>query len=117
MPETRHEVSPFHEETRPPEIRPVPHDRLSAEISTALSSEYRDRYGIEIPECGDPTLAFAKSRARHSSSCSTPPPTNRHQPCSDEPARTRIDRAVESQVDRREYSLQLSREGRALYQA
>jgi DNA-binding MarR family transcriptional regulator len=93
-------------------------NRLSAEISTALSGEYRDRYGIDIPEWRViATLGF------------------REQPCtaqyvvhSTRTHKSTISRAVtsllekglierlESAVDRREYSLQLSREGKALYQ-
>ncbi|WP_315838128.1 MarR family winged helix-turn-helix transcriptional regulator [Bradyrhizobium prioriisuperbiae] len=93
-------------------------NRLSAEISTALSSEYRDRYGIEIPEWRViATLGFregpctAQFIVQH---------TSTHKSTISRAVTSLLERGlierVESQVDRREYSLQLSREGKAMYQ-
>ncbi len=92
-------------------------NRLAAEISTALSSEYRDRYGIEIPEWRViATLGFREG-----------PCTAQYIVQSTRTHKSTISRAVtgllergliervESPADRREYSLQLSREGKTLY--
>ncbi len=94
-------------------------NRLAAEISTALSSEYRDRYGIEIPEWRViATLGFREG-----------PCTAQHIVESTKTHKSTISRAVtnlmkrglierlENTLDRREYSLQLSRDGQTLYQA
>ncbi len=84
-------------------------NRLAAEISTALSSEYRDRYGIEIPEWRViATLGFREG-----------PCTAQYIVQSTRTHKSTISRAVtgllergliervESPADRREYSLQL----------
>lgn len=93
-------------------------NRLAAEISTALSSEYRDRYGIEIPEW----------RVIATLGCRDAPCTAQYIVQSTRTHKSTISRAVtgllergliervESPHDRREYSLQLSREGETLYQ-
>ncbi len=93
-------------------------NRLSAEISMALSSEYRDRYGLDIPEW----------RVIATLGCREQPCTAQYIVHSTRTHKSTISRAVtnllqkgliervESAADRREYSLQLSRDGKALYQ-
>lgn len=92
-------------------------NRLSAEISTALSSEYRDRYGIEIPEWR--VLATLGFREEPCTAQFIVQHTSTHKSTISRAVTSLLDRGlierVESQVDRREYSLQLSREGKALY--
>jgi len=93
-------------------------NRLAAEISQALSSEYRDRYGMDIPEWrviatlgfrGVPCTAqsIVDSTRTHKSTIS--------RAVASLMARGLIER-VENPADRRENSLQLSREGKVLYQ-
>jgi DNA-binding MarR family transcriptional regulator len=93
-------------------------NRLAAEISQALSSEYRDRYGIDIPEWrviatlgfrGVPCTAqsIVDSTRTHKSTIS--------RAVASLMARGLIER-VENPLDRRENSLQLSREGKELYE-
>jgi len=93
-------------------------NRLAAEISQALSSEYRDRYGIDIPEWrviatlgfrGAPCTAqsIVESTRTHKSTIS--------RAVASLMARGLIER-VENPADRRENSLQLSRDGKVLYQ-
>jgi DNA-binding MarR family transcriptional regulator len=93
-------------------------NRLAAEISTALSREYRERYGIEIPEWRViATLGFREEPCTaqyivHS--------TKTHKSTISRAVSNLLERGlierVESPTDRREYSLQLSREGKTLYQ-
>ena len=93
-------------------------NRLSAEISTALSSEYRDRYGIEIPEWR--VIATLGFREEPCTAQFIVQHTSTHKSTISRAVTSLLERGlierVESQVDRREYSLQLSREGRAMYQ-
>lgn len=93
-------------------------NRLSAEISTALSSEYRDRYGIEIPEWR--VIATLGFREEPCTAQFIVQHTSTHKSTISRAVTSLLERGlierVESQVDRREYSLQLSREGKAMYQ-
>ncbi len=93
-------------------------NRLSAEISTALSSEYRDRYGIEVPEWR--VLATLGFREEPCTAQFIVQHTSTHKSTISRAVTSLLERGlierVESQVDRREYGLQLSREGKALYQ-
>jgi DNA-binding MarR family transcriptional regulator len=93
-------------------------NRLAAEVSTALSSEYRERHGLDIPEWRVlATLGF------------------RHEPCSAQyiahctrTHKSTISRAVtallerqligrvENADDRREFALAMTRKGQALYE-
>jgi DNA-binding MarR family transcriptional regulator len=93
-------------------------NRLAAEVSAALASEYRERYGLDIPEWRVlATLGF------------------RHEPCSAQYVahctrthKSTISRAVTALLqrrliervanadDRREFRLRLSRKGKALYE-
>lgn len=93
-------------------------NRLAAEISTALSSEYRDRYGIDIPEWRViATLGFRDAPCTAQSIVLS---TRTHKSTISRAVTSLLERGlierVESATDRREYSLQLSREGRTLYQ-
>jgi DNA-binding MarR family transcriptional regulator len=93
-------------------------NRLAAEISTALSSEYRDRYGIDIPEWR--VIATLGFREQPCSAQYIVQSTRTHKSTISRAVTSLLRRGlierVESPVDRREYNLQLSREGRSLYQ-
>ena len=93
-------------------------NRLAAEVSAALSGEYQQRYGLDIPEWRVlATLGFRDDAcsAQHIAHC-----TRTH--------KSSISRAVtalmtwqlvervENEDDRREYRLRLTRKGKALYQ-
>jgi DNA-binding MarR family transcriptional regulator len=92
-------------------------NRLSAEISTALSSEYRDLYGIEVPEWR--VIATLGFREEPCTAQYVVQSTRTHKSTISRAVTSLLERGlierIESPVDRREYSLQLSREGRALY--
>jgi DNA-binding MarR family transcriptional regulator len=93
-------------------------NRLAAEISTALSSEYRDRYGIEIPEWR--VIATLGFREQPCSAQYIVQNTRTHKSTVSRAVTALLQRGlierVESPIDRREYNLQLSREGKSLYQ-
>jgi DNA-binding MarR family transcriptional regulator len=93
-------------------------NRLAAEVSSALAAEYQDRHGLDIPAWRVlATLGFRKEAcsAQFISQC-----TRTH--------KSTISRAVtallhdgliervENEADRREFRLQLTRKGRALYE-
>lgn len=93
-------------------------NRLAAEISQALSSEYRDRYDIDIPEWR--VIATLGFRGAPCTAQSVVESTRTHKSTISRAvaslmARDLIER-VENPADRREFSLQLSREGGVLYQ-
>jgi len=93
-------------------------NRLAAEISTALSSEYRDRYGIEVPEWR--VLATLGYREGPCTAQSIVQSTRTHKSTISRAvtgllARGLIER-VENPDDRREYALQLSAAGRTRYE-
>lgn len=92
-------------------------NRLAAEISQALSSEYRDRYDIDIPEWR--VIATLGFRGAPCTAQSVVESTRTHKSTISRAvaslmARGLIER-VENPADRREFSLQLSREGNVLY--
>ncbi len=93
-------------------------NRLAAEISTALSSEYRDRYGIEIPEWR--VIATLGFRDVPCTAQYIVQSTRTHKSTISRAVTSLLDlgliERIESPLDRREYSLQLSGEGKALYQ-
>jgi DNA-binding MarR family transcriptional regulator len=93
-------------------------NRLAAEISQALSSEYRDRYGIDIPEWR--VIATLGFRGAPCSAQSIVDSTRTHKSTISRAVASLIARGlierVENPADRRENSLQLSREGKTLYQ-
>ena len=94
-------------------------NRLSAEISTALSREYRDRYSIEIPEWR--VLATLGFRGAPCTAQSVVESTRTHKSTISRAVASLLERGlierVENPEDRRENSLQLSREGKAFYQS
>jgi DNA-binding MarR family transcriptional regulator len=93
-------------------------NRLAAEISTALSGEYRDRYGIDIPEWR--VIATLGFRAAPCTAQSIVQSTRTHKSTISRAVGSLLERGlierVENPADRREQSLQLSRDGKALYE-
>jgi len=92
-------------------------NRLSAEVSAALSVEYRERYGLDIPEWRVlATLGFreAACTAQYISHC-----TRTHKSTISRAVtalmRRKIVERVENENDRREFALQLTPKGRLLY--
>jgi DNA-binding MarR family transcriptional regulator len=92
-------------------------NRLAAEVSTALSIEYRERYGLDIPEWRVlATLGFCEGpcTARYISHC-----TRTHKSTISRAVTTLLRRKIIERVanvnDRREFALQLTAKGRALY--
>lgn len=93
-------------------------NRLAAEVSAELSSEYRDRYGLDIPEWRVmATLGFqdAACSAQYISHC-----TRTHKSTISRAVTTLLKRRLIERVangdDRREFKLRLSAKGRALYE-
>ena len=93
-------------------------NRLAAEVSAALSVEYRERYGLDIPEWRVlATLGFreAACTAQYISQC-----TRTHKSTISRAVTTLMRQQVIERVanadDRREFALQLTRKGRALYE-
>lgn len=92
-------------------------NRLSAEVSAALSEEYRVRYGLEIPEWRVlATLGFGNA------SCSAQfivESTRTHKSTISRAVTNLLARGllerIESSDDRRAYELKLSRAGRKLF--
>jgi DNA-binding MarR family transcriptional regulator len=93
-------------------------NRLAAEVSAALSSEYRERYGLDIPEWRVlATLGFRNEAcsAQYISHC-----TRTHKSTISRAVTTLMERRlierVENADDRREFNLRLTRKGQALYE-
>ena len=93
-------------------------NRLSAEVSAALSSEYRSRYGLDIPEWRVlATLGFRNDAcsAQYISDC-----TRTHKSTISRAVTALMERQiverVENEADRREFRLRLTRKGRLLYE-
>ena len=93
-------------------------NRLGAEVSAALSSEYRTRYGLDIPEWRVmATLGFRDEAcsAQYISQC-----TRTHKSTISRAVTSLLGRAllerVENADDRREFRLRLTHKGRALYE-
>jgi DNA-binding MarR family transcriptional regulator len=93
-------------------------NRLAAEVSAALSVEYRARYGLDIPEWRVlATLGFREGActAQYISHC-----TRTHKSTISRAVTTLLRRKIIERVanenDRREFALQLTPKGRALYQ-
>ena len=92
--------------------------RLAAEVSTALADEYRDRYGLDIPEWRViATLGFreAPCSAQFISQC-----TRTHKSTISRAVTSLLERGVIERVenadDRREFSLRMTRKGSRLYE-
>ena len=92
-------------------------NRLAAEVSTALSSEYQARYGLDIPEWRVlATLGFRKEAcsAQYISQC-----TRTHKSTISRAVTALLERELIERVanedDRREFRLRMTRKGKALY--
>ena len=93
-------------------------NRLAAEVSNALSTEYQARYGLDIPGWRVlATLGFRKEpcSAQYVAEC-----TRTHKSTISRAVtalmRRQIVERVENENDRREFRLRLTRKGRALYE-
>ena len=93
-------------------------NRLAAEVSAALASEYRERYGLDIPEWRVlATLGFRNEAcsAQYIAHC-----TRTHKSTISRAVTTLLQRQlierVENEDDRREFRLRMTRKGSALYQ-
>jgi DNA-binding MarR family transcriptional regulator len=93
-------------------------NRLAAEVSSALSVEYRERYGLDIPEWRVlATLGFRSDAcsAQYISHCTRTHKSTISRAVTALMARQLIER-IENTQDRREFKLRLTRKGAALYQ-
>jgi DNA-binding MarR family transcriptional regulator len=93
-------------------------NRLAAEVSAALSGEYHERYGLDIPEWRVlATLGFRNDAcsAQYIAHC-----TRTHKSTISRAVTTLMQRQlverVENEDDRREFRLRMTRKGRALYE-
>jgi DNA-binding MarR family transcriptional regulator len=93
-------------------------NRLAAEVSAALSSEYQERYGLDIPEWRVlATLGFRNDAcsAQYIAHC-----TRTHKSTISRAVTTLMKRQlverVENADDRREFALRMTRKGKALYE-
>ena len=93
-------------------------NRLAAEVSMALSGEYQERYGLDIPEWRVlATLGFRSDAcsAQYISHC-----TRTHKSTISRAVTTLLERRLIERVanadDRREFRLRLTRKGKALYE-
>ena len=92
-------------------------NRLAAEVSMALSSEYEARYGLDIPEWRVlATLGFRNEAcsAQYISQC-----TRTHKSTISRAVTALLERELVERVanadDRREFRLRMTRKGKALY--
>jgi DNA-binding MarR family transcriptional regulator len=93
-------------------------NRLAAEVSAALSSEYRERYGLDIPEWRVlATLGFRNDAcsAQYISHCTRTHKSTISRAVTALMKRQLVER-VENQDDRREFQLRMTPRGSALYQ-
>src|SRR5206468_6971013 len=93
-------------------------NRLAAEVSSALSVEYRERYGLDIPEWRVlATLGFRNDAcsAQYISHCTRTHKSTISRAVTALMQRQLVER-VENAEDRRELALRLTRKGRALYE-
>jgi DNA-binding MarR family transcriptional regulator len=93
-------------------------NRLAAEVSLALSSEYQARYGLDIPEWRVlATLGFRRDAcsAQYISHCTRTHKSTISRAVTALLARRLIER-VENENDRREFRLRMTRKGKALYE-
>ena len=93
-------------------------NRLAAEVSATLSSEYQARYGLDIPEWRVlATLGFRNDpcSAQYIVHC-----TRTHKSTISRAVTTLMERhlveRVENEDDRREYQLRLTHKGKAMYE-
>ena len=93
-------------------------NRLAAEVSNALSSEYQARYGLDIPEWRVlATLGFRNDAcsAQYIAHCTRTHKSTISRAVTALMQRQLIER-VENEDDRREFALRMTRKGHALYQ-
>ena len=93
-------------------------NRLAAEVSSALSNEYQERYGLDIPEWRVlATLGFRREAcsAQYIAEC-----TRTHKSTISRAVTSLLERRVIERVenadDRREFRLRLTRKGKTLYE-
>ena len=93
-------------------------NRLGAEISAALSSEYRARYGLDIPEwrgMGTPGFRNEACSAQYIAQCTRTHKSTISRAVTSLLERELIER-VENAEDRREFRLRMTRKGDAVYE-
>ena len=93
-------------------------NRLAAEVSAALSSEYQERYGLDIPEWRVlATLGFRNDActAQYISHCTRTHKSTISRAVTALMERQLIER-VENQDDRREFALRMTHKGSTLYE-
>lgn len=93
-------------------------NRLGAEVSAALSSEYRERYGLDIPEWRViATLGFRNEAcsAQYIAQCTRTHKSTISRAVTSLMERQLIER-VENADDRREFRLAMTRRGTTLYE-
>ena len=93
-------------------------NRLAAEVSAALSGEYQERYGLDIPEWRVlATLGFRPEpcSAQYIAHCTRTHKSTISRAVTALMRRQLVER-VENADDRREFSLRMTRKGRALYE-
>jgi DNA-binding MarR family transcriptional regulator len=93
-------------------------NRLAAEVSAALSGEYQQRYGLDIPEWRVlATLGFRNDAcsAQYISHCTRTHKSTISRAVTALMTRQLVER-VENEDDRREFQLRMTRKGRALYE-
>ena len=93
-------------------------NRLAAEVSAALSVEYQERYGLDIPEWRVlATLGFRKRAcsAQYIAHCTRTHKSTISRAVTALMKRQLVER-VENADDRREFALRMTRKGKALYE-
>jgi DNA-binding MarR family transcriptional regulator len=93
-------------------------NRLAAEVSATLSSEYRERYELDIPEWRVlATLGFRNEAcsAQYIAQCTRTHKSTISRAVTALLTRRLVER-VENKDDRREFALRLTRKGKALYE-
>jgi DNA-binding MarR family transcriptional regulator len=93
-------------------------NRLAAEVSAALSSEYQERYGLDIPEWRVlATLGFRDDAcsAQYIAHCTRTHKSTISRAVTALMTRRLVER-VENEDDRREFALRMTRKGKALYE-
>jgi len=93
-------------------------NRLAAEVSSALSGEYQERYGLDIPEWRVlATLGFRDEAcsAQYIAHCTRTHKSTISRAVTALMTRQLVER-VENEDDRREFALRMTRKGKALYQ-
>ena len=93
-------------------------NRLAAEVSAALSDEYQERYGLDIPEWRVlATLGFRNDAcsAQYIAHCTRTHKSTISRAVTSLMTRQLVER-VENEDDRREFRLRMTRKGKALYE-